>query len=181
MVLGTSFSVATIRSYLKQPLEECTSSSRVDGIVILSSCAVLSASAFCLKLDFYYFDNLNVSQFFLGIFAFIYIVLPLSLGIWASVQPERQVLVHGLLMVVPPILTFLVVDMNNALLPQHRQELPKHEDIETAVRIDPEAKSSQLEMQSENDSKHSTRLSITGDFFQDKLLATDWIDVQEVR
>ena len=132
VLMGMPFGIAAIRSYLKQPLKECSSSSQVDSIVILCSSVLLCGLISCLVVGYYarvfdIFDLEGALAFFSGLFLFTIFVLPVSLGIWAAAQPERQVLVHGLLLIVPPILTWMVVFVKN-IRPEYNPSEPKDEE-----------------------------------------------------
>ena len=136
VVLATPFAVASIRSLLKQPLAECSSSSRADSVVVLSSSCVLVIMGLTYLLTFFH-GNFFISRmngfilnlvFFCGWAFFVYChILPVVLGIWASVEPERQVLVHSLLIIVPPIFTSAVVFMRYKVFPKNYPRLEENE------------------------------------------------------
>ena len=111
VVIATPFGIAALRSLLKQPLAKCSSSSRVASIAILSCSIVL------LILSYILFEEGHVCDLFIWILPIYCSLLSIGLGTWAAVEPERQVLVHGLLVLVPPIFTFLVVFTKSLILP----------------------------------------------------------------
>ena len=109
-VIGAPVAVAALFSLLGD-FDDCPPSSRAEGLIILICSALMPGAVFLFYIKW---EKSWSSAFAYPAF---YALLPFGLGIWGSIQPERQVLVNGHLIITPPLLTFSVVSIKYGLLP----------------------------------------------------------------
>lgn len=95
------FGAGAIRSFFLQPLREC---SKIAGT---EAGFVLGFSCICIFniLGWVLFGRKTV---LLACSLMSVLTFTTVLGIWTSAQPERQIIVHGLLVIVPPTVTLLL-------------------------------------------------------------------------